>query len=207
LTTLAAGVAATRIIRARGSRYPIAFSTLGCPAWSRKTVLERARRLGYSAIELRGVAGELDLTKVPELSGSRLAEAKNDLSALGLVVSDLGGSAEMHETGAARRQALDEGRAYVLGDLKRIMVPAHRKYQLRLKDFLTSREVNTEWERDFVDGRFSVDGRTFSFAMANKCGVGRRALRSKTDRSGQGDEERTQASSERRHCDLSHCFP
>jgi len=113
LTTLAAGVAATRIIQARGPRYPIAFSTLGCPAWGWKTVLEHADRLGYSAIELRGVAGELDLTKVPELSGSRLAEARKDLSALGLVVSDLGASAAMHETGAARQQALDEGRRFI----------------------------------------------------------------------------------------------
>ena len=113
LRTIAAGVAATRIIHARGPRYPIAFSTLGCPAWGWKTVLEHADRLGYSAIELRGVAGELDLTKVPELSGSRLAEAKTDLSALGLVASDLGASAAMHETGAARQQALDEGRRFI----------------------------------------------------------------------------------------------
>jgi sugar phosphate isomerase/epimerase len=113
LTTLAVGVAASGIIRGRGPRYPIAFSTLGCPAWSWKTVLEHADRLGYAGIELRGVAGELDLTKVPELSGSRLAKAKKDLSALGLVVSDLGASAVMHETAAARQQAFDEGRRFI----------------------------------------------------------------------------------------------
>ena len=47
LGTLAAGLAAPALLRAKGRRrLPIAFSTLGCPAWSRKTVLERARRLG-----------------------------------------------------------------------------------------------------------------------------------------------------------------
>src|SRR5258706_15121994 len=102
MSALAAGLAAPAGLRARTRRYPIAFSTLGCPAWSWKTILEQADRLGYAAIELRGVLQEMDLTKVPELSGSRLAATKKDLSALGLVVSDLGASAAMHQTGAAR---------------------------------------------------------------------------------------------------------
>jgi len=113
MTTLAASVAASRIIRSKATRYPIAFSTLGCPAWSWKTILDQADRLGYSAIELRGVNGEMDLPKVPELSGAQLAATKKDLSALGLVVSDLGASSVMHETGAAREKALDEGRRFI----------------------------------------------------------------------------------------------
>jgi len=115
MSVLAAAAAATPgILRAqRTQRYPIAFSTLGCPAWSWKTILEQADRLGYAAIELRGVLQEMDLTKVPELSGSRLAETKKDLSALGLVISDLGASAAMHQIGAAREKALDEGRRFI----------------------------------------------------------------------------------------------
>lgn len=115
MSVLAAGaVAAPGILHAqRTRRYPIAFSTLGCPAWSWKTILEQADRLGYAAIELRGVLQEMDLTKVPELSGSRLAETKKDLSALGLVISDLGASSAMHQTGAAREKALDEGRRFI----------------------------------------------------------------------------------------------
>jgi sugar phosphate isomerase/epimerase len=116
LATLGAGLAAPAILRAaaRPKRYPIAFSTLGCPAWSWKTILDHADRLGYAAIELRGVAGEMDLPKVPELSGSRLAETKKDLAALGLVISDLGASARMHEKdAAARAKQLDEGRRFI----------------------------------------------------------------------------------------------
>jgi sugar phosphate isomerase/epimerase len=114
ITALATAVAAPAIIRARSTaRYPIAFSTLGCPAWSWKTILDTADKLGYAAIELRGVAGEMDLPKVPELSGTLLATTKKDLAALGIVVSDLGASAVMHETGAARDQALDEGRRFI----------------------------------------------------------------------------------------------
>lgn len=120
MSALAAGVAAPSILHARQSRrYPIAFSTLGCPAWSWTTILEQADRLGYAAIELRGVMQEMDLTKVPELSGSRLAATKKDLSALGLVISDLGASAAMHHTGAAREKALDEGRRFI--DLAHLM--------------------------------------------------------------------------------------
>jgi sugar phosphate isomerase/epimerase len=116
LTTLGAGLAAPAILRAqtRSKRYPIAFSTLGCPAWSWKTILETADKLGYAAIELRGVAGEMDLPKVPELQGARLAETKKDLAALRLVVSDLGASARMHEKDPAVREAqLDEGRRFI----------------------------------------------------------------------------------------------
>jgi sugar phosphate isomerase/epimerase len=115
LTTL--GVGAPALLRARAARrprYPIGFSTLGCPAWSWARVLDEADRLGYAAIELRGVAGEMDLTKVPELSGTRLAEAKRELSARGLVVSDLGASANMHEKEpAAREKNFAEGRRFI----------------------------------------------------------------------------------------------
>lgn len=116
LATLGAGLAAPAVLRAapRTKRYPIAFSTLGCPAWSWKTILDQADRLGYAAIELRGVAGEMDLPKVPELSGSRIAETRKDLAALGLVISDLGASARMHEKEpAARAKQLDEGRRFI----------------------------------------------------------------------------------------------
>jgi sugar phosphate isomerase/epimerase len=116
LTSLAAGFAAPAILRAqtRPKRLPIAFSTLGCPAWSWKAILEAADRLGYAALELRGIAGEMDLPKVPEFQGSRLAETKRELAALGIVISDLGASARMHEKDkAARDKQLDEGRRFI----------------------------------------------------------------------------------------------
>jgi sugar phosphate isomerase/epimerase len=116
LGSLAAGVAAPALLRAqaRPRRLPIAFSTLGCPDWSFKTVLASADRLGFAGIELRGIAGEMDLTKVPELQGSRLAETKRDLAALGIVITDLGASARMHEKErAVRDQQLDEGCRFI----------------------------------------------------------------------------------------------
>jgi sugar phosphate isomerase/epimerase len=116
LTALTAGLAAAPgILRARpATRYPIAFSTLGCPAWSWKQILEQADTLGYAALELRGVAGEMDLPKVPELQGTRLKETLKDLDALGIVISDLGASTHMHEQAPAARQAqFDDGRRFI----------------------------------------------------------------------------------------------
>jgi len=116
LSTLGASVAAPAILRAQGAkkRYPIAFSTLGCPAWSWSTILETADKLGYAALELRGIAGEMDLTKVPELTGTQQAKTKKDLAALGLVISDLGASSNMHvKEPAAREKQLDEGRRFI----------------------------------------------------------------------------------------------
>ena len=130
LTSLAASVAAPAILQSqtRPKRLPIAFSTLGCPAWSWKAILESADKLGYAALELRGIAGEMDLPKVPELQGSRLAETKKDLAALGIVVSDLGASSRMHEKEkAARDKQLDEGRRFI--DLAQAMsVPYVRMF-------------------------------------------------------------------------------
>ncbi len=116
LTNLAVGMAAPTVLRAapRPQRLPLAFSTLGCPAWSWTTILETADRLGYSGLELRGVAGEMDLTKVPELTGSSLVGTKRDLESRGLVVTDLGASARMHEKDKATRdKQLDEGRRFI----------------------------------------------------------------------------------------------
>jgi sugar phosphate isomerase/epimerase len=150
LSTLGAGFAAPAILRAqsRSKRYPIAFSTLGCPAWSWKTILENADRFGYAGIELRGVAGEMDLPKVPELQGTRLAETKKDLLALGIVVSDLCASSRMHEKDPATRASqLDEGRRFI--DLAHAMGV---KYVRVFGDKIPEGEPKEEVMKRVVDG-------------------------------------------------------
>jgi sugar phosphate isomerase/epimerase len=163
LATLGAGLAAPAVLRARGKarRYPIAFSTLGCPAWSWKTILDQAEALGYAAIELRGVAGEMDLPKVPELSGSRLAETKRELAGRGLVVSDLGASARMHEKDpSAREKNFDEGRRFI--DLAHALGV---KYVRMFPDQIPPAEA-----RDDVIGRI-VEGFQKMAAHAKPAGV------------------------------------
>jgi sugar phosphate isomerase/epimerase len=150
LASLSAGVSAPAILRAQSvkKRYPIAFSTLGCPAWTWKTILETADKLGYAAIELRGVAGEMDLPKVPEFQGARLVEAKRDLAALGLAVSDLGASARMHEKDPAVREAqFDEGRRFI--DLAQAMGV---KYVRMFGDKIPEGEPKEEVMKRVVEG-------------------------------------------------------
>jgi len=116
LQGITAAAAAPAIVRTfqKKPRYPIAFSTLGCPKWPWTTVVEQAAALGYAAIELRGIEGEMDLSKRPELTGSRADQTLKDLRALDLVISDLGASARMHEADPKVRAAqLDEGRRFI----------------------------------------------------------------------------------------------
>jgi sugar phosphate isomerase/epimerase len=150
LASVAAGIAAPGLLRAqsRSKRYPIAFSTLGCPAWSWKAILDAADRLAYAAIEVRGVAGEMDLPKVPEFQGTRLAETKRDLAALGLVVSDLGASSRMHEKDpAVREKQLDEGRRFI--DLAQAMGV---RYVRMFGDRIPEGEPKGEVMKRVVDG-------------------------------------------------------
>jgi sugar phosphate isomerase/epimerase len=63
---------------------------------------------------LRGIQNELDLTKRPEFSGTRLKATLRDLSAAGLAIANLGASAQMHEPDPGRRaKHLDESRRFI----------------------------------------------------------------------------------------------
>jgi len=119
MQSLAAAVGAPAIISdlnsaKRASRLPIAFSTLGCPKWEWKKILDVAAQNGYSAIELRGLLSEMDLPKSPQFTGDKLNESLKDLDALGLKISDLGASARLGEPDKVKRAAqLDEARRFI----------------------------------------------------------------------------------------------
>ncbi len=95
-------------------RYPISFSTLGCPKWPWARILDTAASLGYAGIELRGLEGEMDLTKRPEFGARMLATTLADLKARDLVVTDLGASARLHERDPKVLAAqMDEARRFI----------------------------------------------------------------------------------------------
>ncbi len=115
LGTSAALLAAryTRMVPSQ-ARLPLGFSTLGCPQWSWSQILDFAAAHGYAAVELRGILKEIDLTRVPELTGEHLSEAKRQLPAHGLSVSCLGASAQMHDMDPVKHAAqLDEARRFI----------------------------------------------------------------------------------------------
>ena len=114
---LAAGAmtaVASRFAWAVAEQLPLAFSTLGCPAWEWKKVLDFAQTNGFAAIELRGVTGNLDLPSCPEFAPGRIAESKKQVVDHALKISDLGCSAEMH-------RADPQERAKQLGDARRFI--------------------------------------------------------------------------------------
>lgn len=45
----------------------IGFSSLVCPSWDLSTIVSRAEAYGYDGVELRGIRGELDLTRISAL--------------------------------------------------------------------------------------------------------------------------------------------
>jgi len=103
------------ILPADKARLPLAFSTLGCPKWPWPQVLEFAAANGYSAIELRGILGDLDLPSRPEFAPDKIAGAKRALATHGVKISDLGSSSELHHADEAERtksaQLLEKSRA------------------------------------------------------------------------------------------------
>ena len=55
-------------------KYPLAFSTLGCPDWDFKKITDFAEQHGYTGIELRGLKREIDLTKCHDFSSTKNIE-------------------------------------------------------------------------------------------------------------------------------------
>ncbi len=113
-----AATAATALLHgvslAGDEHLPLAFSTLGCPAWDWKKVLDYAQANGFAAVELRGIMGKMDLPALPEFTALKIPEAKQQVAAHGLKISDLGSSSEMHTADPAERaKQLADARRFI----------------------------------------------------------------------------------------------
>ena len=111
--SMAGALAATRTLKA-AARPTLAFSTLGCPAWPWRQILDTAVREGYGAIELRGLMGEMDLPKSPVFAGAAAASALKDVQAAGLRVASVSASTQLHSTDPAERaKQMDEAKRFI----------------------------------------------------------------------------------------------
>ena len=98
----------------------LGFSTLGCPSWPYPTIVDRAREYGFDGFEIRGVMGEMDLLKVPELQPARRAETLRMARDAGLEIMMLMTGCRFSSASAADRQAnIDAAKANM--DLARAM--------------------------------------------------------------------------------------
>jgi len=100
----------------RRPRHPprLAFSTLACPDWSLLQVVTAAATLGYQGVELRLLAGEVDLLVCPEFSPARQAETRQLLREHNVEICGLASSVRFdHDSATERARQLDIGRRYL----------------------------------------------------------------------------------------------
>jgi sugar phosphate isomerase/epimerase len=96
------------------SRIPMAFSTLGCPAWEWKKILEFAQQHGFAAIELRGLQGNMDLPANPIFAADRIAQTKDEISAAKLRIACVSSSSNLYfEDPAKREKELSDARRFI----------------------------------------------------------------------------------------------
>jgi sugar phosphate isomerase/epimerase len=109
LRNLSLAMAATSLPAAAGEasnkeRLPIAFSTLGCPAWEWSKILDYASAHNFSAIELRGLEGNLDLPCHAVFATTRMARTRSEIRTHDLSIACVSSSAHMDETEPAKRK-------------------------------------------------------------------------------------------------------
>jgi len=71
---------------------PLSFTTLGCPGWTLRQIVENAAAMGYDAIDFRGLLDTLDITASTEFT-TDLAATKRLIADHGLAVSGIATSA------------------------------------------------------------------------------------------------------------------
>ena len=96
------------------TRIPIAFSTLGCPAWDFPKILTFAHDHGFAAVELRGLLGNMDLPSNPIFAPDRIEQTKKEIQAHNLRIANLGSSATLYfEDPAKRAKELSDARRFI----------------------------------------------------------------------------------------------
>lgn len=93
---------------------PIAFSTLGCPAWDLQKILTFGEQHGFAAIEFRGLQGNLDLPSHEAFSPDHVAQTKREILSHGLRVTCVSSSASLHESDPEKRsKILSDARRFI----------------------------------------------------------------------------------------------
>lgn len=111
---LAGAILGPSLLAKAKSRIPIAFSTLGCPAWEWSKILDFAQQHGYSAIELRGLKGNLDLPSNPIFAADQIAQTKKEIKAHDLQIACVSSSAQLYVEDAEKRaKELSDARRFI----------------------------------------------------------------------------------------------
>jgi sugar phosphate isomerase/epimerase len=93
---------------------PLAFSTLACPGWEWKKILGFAAQHGFSAIELRGLEGKLDLPALPIFTADHVEQTKKEIRASNLQIACVSSSAQLYvEDPVNRAKELADARRFI----------------------------------------------------------------------------------------------
>lgn len=90
----------------------LAFSTLGNPSWTFERTVAEAKRLGFDAIEVRGVLDVMRAEEIDAFSPSKQASTQRLLMEAGISLCGLGTSVSFHNRDK-RDDAIAEGRAAI----------------------------------------------------------------------------------------------
>jgi sugar phosphate isomerase/epimerase len=91
-----------------------AFSTLGCPDWSWRDILEHGPRYGYDGVEIRLVARQLDLLSLPEFRPAERETRRRELADAGFQICGLASSVRFDDPDErARREQVEIGRVHL----------------------------------------------------------------------------------------------
>ena len=91
------------VFRTPQAPLPIAFSTIGCPAWDFSKILDFAVQNGFAAIELRGLQGNLDLPSHPIFAPERVKDTKRQITAHNLKIACVSSSTDVGEPDREKR--------------------------------------------------------------------------------------------------------
>jgi sugar phosphate isomerase/epimerase len=96
------------------SKRRLCFNTLGCPQWNLKEIMENAQKMGYGAVEIRGLLEEVDIAKSPAFQPNKLATVKQMALDHGITLLNLNSSAVLHEYETEKRKFnLDTAKRYI----------------------------------------------------------------------------------------------
>lgn len=114
LSVAAASCAALPLWANEKSRLPIAFSTLGCPAWDLTRILKFARIHGFSAIELRGLQGNMDLPTHQLFAPEHIEQTKKQIRDSKLRIACVSSSTNLYmEEPEKRAKELSDARRFI----------------------------------------------------------------------------------------------
>lgn len=96
------------------ARLPLAFSTLGCPKWEWKKILDFAAQHGFAGIELRGLEDSLDLPSHAVFETDRMEQTKQEIHARNLKIACVSSSANLYAKDAEKRtKELGDARRFI----------------------------------------------------------------------------------------------